>query len=181
MSIDALIDGLVAREGNYSNHPSDRGGPTMYGVTEAVARAYGYSGDMRNMSREMAVDIYKKKYWLDVSFDKVYVIFKRVGEELLDTGVNMGPGVAGKFLQRALNLLNKQGSLYGDMTVDGIVGRMTIATLYSYRQQRGEAGEDVLLKVLDGFQLGRYADITEARPQNEDFFYGWVANRIGNV
>ena len=46
MTIDTLIDGVIGREGGYSNHPADRGGPTRWGVTEAVARANGYRGDM---------------------------------------------------------------------------------------------------------------------------------------
>ena len=44
--IDQLIDELIAREGGYTNHPADRGGPTRYGITEAVARAHGYDGPM---------------------------------------------------------------------------------------------------------------------------------------
>ena len=41
MNIDELIDALIEREGGYVNHPSDRGGATKYGITEAVARAPG--------------------------------------------------------------------------------------------------------------------------------------------
>jgi lysozyme family protein len=41
-----LIDALIDREGGYVNHPADRGGPTRYGITEAVARAHGYAGAM---------------------------------------------------------------------------------------------------------------------------------------
>ena len=44
MTIDTLIDGVIGREGGYSNHPADKGGPTRWGVTEAVARANGYRG-----------------------------------------------------------------------------------------------------------------------------------------
>jgi Glycosyl hydrolase 108 len=46
--IDQLIDDVIGREGGYSNHPADRGGATRWGVTEAVARAHGYRGDMRS-------------------------------------------------------------------------------------------------------------------------------------
>ena len=54
MSIDDLIDSLIDREGGYSNHPADRGGPTNYGITEAVARAQGYRGHMRDLPRDEA-------------------------------------------------------------------------------------------------------------------------------
>ena len=39
MTIDQLIDDVIAREGGYSDHPADRGGPTRWGITERVARA----------------------------------------------------------------------------------------------------------------------------------------------
>ena len=43
-TIAATIDALIEREGAYSDHPADRGGPTRWGITEQVARAYGYYG-----------------------------------------------------------------------------------------------------------------------------------------
>ena len=49
--INGLIDELTEREGGYVNHPADRGGPTRFGVTEAVARAHGYAGAMRSLPR----------------------------------------------------------------------------------------------------------------------------------
>ncbi|WP_380778090.1 glycoside hydrolase family 108 protein [Sphingomonas sp. R86520] len=178
-TIDQLVDEVIGREGDYSNHPADKGGPTRWGVTEQVARAFGYKGDMQVFPRESAVTIYKRRYWTDVRFDQVATVFPRVAAEMFDTGINMGQAIAGGFLQRALNLLNAGATLYPDMLVDGQIGAMSIAGLQSYKQRRGVAGEEVLLKTIDGFQVGRYADITEARPANEAFFYGWIANRIG--
>lgn len=179
MTIESMIDALIGREGNYSDHPSDTGGPTRWGVTQQVARAFGYAGDMRDFPRAAAHVIYERRYFIDVHFDDVAAIFPLVGEELFDTGVNMGPATAAKFLQRALNLLNQRGSQWPDVTVDGLVGRMTIAACKAYRARRGAEAEPVLLKLLDGFQVARYAEITEARPANEDFLFGWIANRIG--
>ena len=34
--VDALIGGLIEREGGYVNHPADKGGPTCFGITETV-------------------------------------------------------------------------------------------------------------------------------------------------
>lgn len=179
MTVEKLIDGLVGREGGYVDHPADRGGPTRWGITEQVARAYGYRRAMRDLPRDTAFNIYRTRYWTGPKFDQVAAVFPKVGEELLDTGVNMGPAIAAGFLQRALNLLNRRASAWPDIGTDGQIGPMTLQALKAFKADRGAAGEAVLLKVLDGFQVGRYADITEARPANEAFFYGWIANRIG--
>ena len=50
-----LVEEVIGREGGYSNHPADKGGATRWGVTEAVARAHGFRGDMRAFPRAEAV------------------------------------------------------------------------------------------------------------------------------
>lgn len=47
MDVEILIDELIEREGGYVSHPADRGGPTMFGITEAEARAWLCRGDAR--------------------------------------------------------------------------------------------------------------------------------------
>ena len=54
IDVDQLIDALIEREGGYANHPADKGGPTCFGITEAVARAHAYAGPMRQLPREGA-------------------------------------------------------------------------------------------------------------------------------
>ena len=71
MGVDELIDELIEREGGYVNHPADRGGPTCFGITEAVARAHGYAGTMAKLPREEAAAIYRRLYWLRPRFDQV--------------------------------------------------------------------------------------------------------------
>ena len=62
MSIEAIINGVIEVEGGYVNHPSDPGGATNMGITEAVARSAGYKGDMRNLPRSTAYSIYYTRY-----------------------------------------------------------------------------------------------------------------------
>lgn len=108
--LDGLIDELLEREGGYVNHPADRGGPTNFGITEAVARAHGYAGPMRMLPRGEAAAIYTRIYWLRPGFDAVAMRSAKIAAELFDTGVNMGPAVAATFLQRALTALNRNGA-----------------------------------------------------------------------
>jgi len=179
MSIDAMIDAVIRREGGYSDHPNDRGGPTNYGITQQVARAYGFLADMRTLPRSAAVNIYKTRYWTGPKFDQVAAICPAIGDELFDTGINMGPATAGKFLQRALNVLNRGAVDYPDIGTDGQIGPMTLAALKAFMAKRGPAGGEVLRKALDGLQCARYVEIAEGRKENESFVYGWIANRIG--
>ena len=62
--VDALIGRLIEREGGNVNHPADKGGPTYFGITEAVARALGFAGAMKNLPRDEAAAIYRRLYWL---------------------------------------------------------------------------------------------------------------------
>ena len=180
MNLEDQIDSLIEREGGYSNHPSDRGGPTKYGITEAVARAHGYSGPMRNLPREEAAAIYRRLYWHRPRFDQVARRSTAVAGELFDTGVNMGPAVAATFLQRALSALNRDRKDYADLVPDGRIGPATLAALDTFLKLRGKAsGEAVLLRALDALQGERYIRLAERRPANEAFLYGWLANRLG--
>jgi len=180
MDVHELIGELIEREGGYVNRPADKGGPTRFGVTEAVARAHGYAGPMAALPRDEAVAIYRRLYWLRPRFDQIGERVPRVAAELFDTGANMGPAVAATFLQRALTALNRGGKDYPDLTPDGRVGPMTIAALDSFLAARGKkSGETVLLRSLEALQGERYLRLAEKRPANEAFLYGWLANRIG--
>jgi lysozyme family protein len=177
---DRLIDALIEREGGYVANPADKGGPTCFGITEAVARANGYHGSMRELPREEAVAIYRRLYWLRPRLDEVAKRSQRVAAELFDTGVNMGPAVAITFLQRALTALNRNAADYPDLVPDGRVGPQTLAALDAFLRLRGKSsGETVLLRALEALQGERYLRLAERRPANEAFLYGWLANRIG--
>lgn len=179
--IDELIDDLIEREGGYANHPADRGGPTHWGITEAVARRQGYVGEMRALPRSDAAAIYKRLYWLKPRFDAVAAHAPALAAELFDTGVNMGTGTATAFLQRALNALNREGADYADLAIDRQIGPATLSALRAFLAKRGAGGERVLLKAVEALQGAHYINIAEARPSQEAFVYGWLANRVGGA
>jgi lysozyme family protein len=179
---DQLIDAVIDREGGYVDHPADKGGPTCFGITQAVARAHGYAGPMRQLPRSEAVEIYRRLYWSRPRLDEIARRSSRLAAELFDTGVNMGPAVAVTFLQRALTALNRGGKDYADLTPDGRVGPATLSALDTFLGVHGRrSGETVLLRALEALQGERYLRLAERRPANEAFLYGWLANRIGEV
>lgn len=179
MNIETYLNELIEREGGYVNDPADRGGATKYGITEAVARAHGYKGHMRDLPKDLAKTIYRKTYWTNPRFDQVNQIYAAVAEELLDTGVNCGVAFAKPLLQRALNLLNNQGKEgWPDLAVDGIYGPATLNALNAFLKKRGKDGAQALLRVLNIMQGQRYIEICERNPSQEKYFFGWVLNRV---
>lgn len=178
MTIEAMIETTIGREGGYSNHPSDTGGETMWGITKRVAVANGYTGSMRDLPRAKAVAIYRQEYAIKPGFAAVAEIMPTVGEELFDTGVNMGPALPSLWLQEWLNVFNQRGALYSDIKEDGDIGTGTLAALRAFQAQRGADAERVLLRALNCSQGERYKVLSQRRPENEAFTWGWLRARV---
>ena len=177
MNFTSIISNIIDKEKGYVDNLSDRGGPTNFGITEVVAQQNGFTGDMRNFPRSIAEDIYLNRYIIAPGFASVALLSKRVAEELIDTGVNMGPGQASIMFQRLLNALNVQGTKYADIFVDGNIGPASIEAFKKYLDFRGLEGIEVFYKALNHIQGWRYMEIAEKSPSQEDFFYGWIKNR----
>jgi lysozyme family protein len=178
VSINEIIDHLIAVEGGFVNHPDDLGGPTNYGITAAVAVDAGWTGPISSLPEIVAREIYIAQYYSKPGFDRVFKQSQSIAVELVDTGVNMGVATAAKFLQRSLNALNKQGSVCADIKADGYIGNQTITALSAYLKYREDGGEQVMLKALNCLQGARYIEISEAREANESFTYGWLKERV---
>lgn len=106
MTFDYSFTAVVGEEGDYSDDPNDSGGKTRFGITEKVARAWGYTGDMRELPFETAREIYHSEYWQKLSLDDVDQVSDRISFELFDTGVNTGIYWAAWWLQRVLNVFS---------------------------------------------------------------------------
>lgn len=174
-----LIAEIMQREGGFSNHPHDAGGATRFGVTQAVARESGYQGDMRDLPEYRARQILMQHYYFAPKFHLIGPFSPDISGELTDTGINMGPRVASRYLQASLNAFNQQGSRYRDLIVDGKVGRGTIGALNAYLKHRGKPGEQVMLKALNVLQGADYIALSQKKQkENESFVYGWLKNRV---
>ena len=113
MNFDQAFDKLIGHEGRFSDHPDDKGGPTCWGITEAVARANSYFGDMRDLTQFQARAIYRQCYWTPLKADQLP---EEVRFDVFDGAVNSGVVQSAKWLQRALGVI-----------VDGVVGPQTLA------------------------------------------------------
>ena len=113
MNFDTAFNKLLGIEGDYSDHPSDPGGKTRWGVTEAVAREVGYRGDMRDLPVDLAKRIYLEKFWTPIKAEELPVGIRYT---VFDGAVNSGVGQSIKWLQRALGVVD-----------DGVIGPKTLA------------------------------------------------------
>jgi lysozyme family protein len=178
--IDQLITAVMKAEGwdTYTNDPDDAGKETRWGITVASARAYGYTGAMKDLPENVARAIYRKRYVDEPRFADVFAIEPTIGAELIDTGVNMGTPVAATFLQRWLNGFNDTGSRYGDLHVDGRIGAVTLDALRAFLRWRGPQGITALMRGLNGVQATRYLELAESKPSQRKYLFGWVLNRV---
>lgn len=123
-NFDLVIDPLLLSEGGYNDRAADRGGPTKYGISQ---RAYPQL-DIKNLTIAKAKAIYKKDYWDKIKGDKIKN--QKTAYQIFDIAVNSGPGTAAKLTQQALNLMGYS------LTVDGVIGPLTLAVLNTAKQDR---------------------------------------------
>ncbi len=183
MTIDQIIEGVIAREGSeFTNDPNDSGGATRWGITrDALSKwrnAAVTSDDVRRLTAIEAKRIYRARYVTQPGFDAVATVSAAIAEELIDTGVNTGPARAAEMLQRCLNALNRQERDYPDVKVDGDCGPGTIAALRAFLKLRATDGELVILRALNCLQGEFYISLAERRPKDESFLFGWLLNRV---
>lgn len=177
----ATVAGVFAIEGGYVHDLNDAGGETNHGITEQVARDYGYLGAMRDLPKGIAQDIYIRNYIEQPKFDRVLALSPAVGTKLVDAGVNAGPGRASVWFQQALNDLSRGGRDYPVIGVDGAIGSQTLNAYKALEKRRGRTKAcELTLKALDSYQSQHYLKLAQGKA-NSSFIVGWLDNRVGNV
>ena len=150
---------MLKSEGGYVNHPSDPGGRTNLGVTQATWENWiGRQSDeaeMRSLTPNKVESMYRKKYWDAVRGDEL-----KVGIDYLmfDFAVNAGAGRAIKTLQTAIGV-----------PVDGGFGPITMAAVKSFEP----------VKLIEQFSQAK-EDFYRGLTQFKIFGEGWL-NRVAKV
>lgn len=116
--LDQALGYLLEEEGGWSDHPNDRGGKTMWGVTQATYNAYRKktgkpSQSVKLITKEECRELYRSEYWNAAGCDKLpwpisYITF--------DAAVNSGASRSLRWTQAGLG-----------MKADGIVGPQTVS------------------------------------------------------
>lgn len=148
-------------EGGWSDNAKDRGGKTMYGITQATLSAWlgrpASDNEIRRLDKATALAIYRKNYWDRVSGD---ALPNGVDLMIYDWGVNSGPKRAVMALQSILGVVP-----------DGWVGEKTITALISHDPRD-------LIEALFKRRMEFLKDLGEE--QWKEFGKGWT-NRVNDV
>lgn len=172
-----LLDFIFCVEGGYFNHPNDPGGETMYGIIKTEARKWGYDGKMRDLPKEVAVEIYKKKYWKATGLMNIKNF--AVALSIFDFQVNSGIRGA-KIAQKTAN------RLYQNRTVEESFKKAMEGTFpLSEDGALGPKSFEVINKIppleflmaYNLFQEDQYEDLMRNNTKLRVFDEGWE-NRI---
>jgi len=156
MNFDEAFTRLLGHEGGYSNHPSDPGGETNWGITISVARANGYLGAMRDLPQDVAKGIYKKLYWDAAGIEGLPMSARF---DVFDGAVNSGVSQSVRWLQRALGVLP-----------DGVMGPVTL-----------KAASNFPGGIVAGRYNGQRLDFMTRLKTWPDFGAGWARRIAANL
>lgn len=171
----------MGHEGGYVNDPDDAGGETYGGISRVynpswegwnviddhLSTSYPESLDDNDELQDVVENFYEQHYWDVNRLDEV--ASQAVADEMFDTGVNMGINRAAKFLQESLNYLNRNSLIFGDLVVDGKIGRASLSALNSVLIN----DEEVLLKIMNVLQGMHYLNYMRKSPTQEKYARGW--------
>lgn len=153
---------LLQFEGGYVYHPSDKGGPTMSGVTlETYRKFYGRDKtveDLKRISKEEWRTIMKDGYWDKCKADSI--VSQSIAEIMVDWCVNSG-----------LVGIRKVQEIAG-VKPDGIVGPMTLNAINNSNYPELF---DRIWKARQQF----YINIVKRSPSQRVFMNGWM-NRLNS-
>lgn len=156
-----FLDYIFEVEGGFTDDENDRGGKTTWGITEEEAREFGYTGDMRNLTKDFAKNIYLKKYYLGNKLDKI--IDDRVALSIFDWAVNSG----GRGIKKSQIVANKFGA---NLVIDGIIGNKTLEAINAIDPK-------MFLKEYHEMQRTFYKNLAARDDLQEGFLKGWL-NRV---
>lgn len=173
----------MGHEGGYTHDPDDVGGETYKGIARAYnpdwsgwtvidsQKGSSYFPGCLNQDEDLQDSVhsfYKARYWDVNKLD--HFPSQEVANEMFDTGVNMGISRAAKFLQRSLNYLNRNGSLYGELIVDGKIGGKSLSAVDTIFSQRDDK---ILLTMLNVLQGQHYMNYMDKSPTQKKYARGW--------
>lgn len=154
---------LIEKEGGYSDDPSDSGGRTKYGISQA-----SYPNvNIIKLTLEEAKNIYFKDFWLAYKCEQIKD--ESLVSLYFNSCVNMGGRQSVKLLQKALNYFSP------NVKIDGTIGQQTIFAISNLSSAQ-------IAHLISLYQLElskHYLALVNFKSSNLKFLKGWL-NRILN-
>lgn len=161
-------------EGGLTDHPSDPGGITNYGVSLRWLRSLGHdlgdvdgdgdidADDIRALTPDRAAELFKATFWDAYSLSSLPQLTATLHYDCM---VNAGPKQATRIAQRACNSL--VGPYGVKLDVDGILGPQTrrFLTLHA---------TPALATAMIERRKGFYRDLVRDKPDFAPFERGWI-------
>lgn len=151
---DKIISDIIQREGGSkaTNIAADKGGRTQYGIAE---RDNPEAWLDQKVTLEEAREIYRRKYLEAPGFGQIED--PRLRAQLVDFGVNSGPGIA---IQKLQGLLKVEQ--------DGVLGPKTLAA--------ANAADPIILNnKLARERILMIGRIVQKNPSQSKFLVGWIS------
>jgi lysozyme family protein len=143
------ISVVLKNEGGYCWHKDDPGGETNMGI----CKRYYPNEDIKNLTRERAVQIYYTDYWRPMHLDKLKD--ENLILQVFDFGVNAGIKTSVKLLQEVIGTDS-----------DGVIGPITAYLANNYKGD--------LLENFINARKDFYLNLVERKPRLEVFLRGWL-------
>lgn len=165
-AVEAMIEDILRREGGFVDHPSDRGGPTNFGITLRTLASWRRKDvsrdDVRRMTQTEAREIYKGRYFLQPRVDRLPAVLQPV---TFDMCIHHGPASAIKMLQDVLQ------AVHPPCDVDGGIGE---ETLESATKALEKAGAKTLIDKVVDRRVALFEEIVSKDPSQRVFLKGWL-------
>lgn len=175
-------------EGGWANNPNDRGKETYMGIArkfwpnwsgwliiDEMKAELNFPKNLKGNTRLLnsVQEFYYRNFWLESHADKIATLDADIAVELFDTAVNCGTGAAARILQQSLNMLNRNGKIYHDIEVDGVIGSDTFSAMRAILAYDRKSSSNIF-KWMNIIQGKRYIEIMVHDPSQEEFARGWL-------
>jgi len=181
-ALDEAMRRTNAHEGGYADVEGDAGGKTAVGgLTEALARDYGYTGSMAAMTLAQSLKIIVAHCWDNPGLAALAGIAPYLAIALYDVNVNFGPGRGAKWVQLALNALNVNNTYGPDLAPDGNFGPASRLRLTQVLKHRGAEAEDWMVEAVVAHRMVHYITRCNEKPDQRKFAAGWMDRIVDSV
>ncbi len=165
---DTAVKLVLGLEGGFSEYnPVTKDPRTNRGITQPEFDEFRRknnleSKDVKDITVEEAIEIYKKEYWDKIQGDKLYAQNPKVAIMIFDAAVNNGLGGANGIVK---SVISTDGNRFDDLMIDDIIEADQSQELFSSLVQKRKQ---------------KYKDVVRKNSDKSIYSEGWE-NRLTNL